>query len=307
MNITINELQEKWNSISPYTGGFLLVSGNHPLAFHIGYYGEQMCFMVLNTGKKSKINSSKAIHASCVQTDDNKYALQFLLNYSSLTELFIKLCWDLIDCSKNSPNPVDAIIDRFNAWIRLLQKKGEGLLSSSAQKGLIGELLFLKESIISRGAQISLTAWVGPEGSDQDYLFESEWCEIKATTVASVSVSISSLQQLDREDFGRLIVYFMDKTTAKGERTVSLPEVVNDVKSILTTQSLIDVFSCKLAMYGYYFKDAERYTESRYRLAEKRTYEVRTGFPKLTRYNVPNGILNAVYELDFSSIDQFKI
>ena len=77
MNMTINELQEKWNSISPYTGGFLLVSGNHPLAFHIGYYGEQMCFMVLNTGKKSKINSSKAIHASCVQTDDNKYALQF--------------------------------------------------------------------------------------------------------------------------------------------------------------------------------------------------------------------------------------
>lgn len=202
--MTINELQEKWNSISPYTGGFLLVSGNHPLAFHIGYYGEQMCFMVLNTGKRSKINSSKAIHASCVQTNDNKYALQFLLNYSSLTELFIKLCWDLIDCSKNSPNPVDAIIDRFNAWIRLLQKKGEGLLSSSAQKGLIGELLFLKESIISRGAQVSLAAWVGPEGSDQDYLFESEWCEIKATTIASVSVSISSLQQLDREDFGKL-------------------------------------------------------------------------------------------------------
>ena len=99
----------------------------------------------------------------------------------------------------------------------------------------------------------------------------------------------------------------MDKTTAKGERTVSLPEVVNDVKSILTAQSLIDVFSCKLAMYGYYFKDAERYTESRYRLAEKREYEVGTGFPKLTRATVPNGILNAVYELDFSSIDQFKI
>ena len=307
MNMTINELQEKWNSISPYTGGFLLVSGDHPLSFHVGYYGEQMCFMVLNTGKKSKINSSKAIHATYVQTDDKKFALQFLLNYSSLKELFIKLCWDLIDCSKKSSEPVDAIIDRFNAWIRLLQKKGEGLLSPSAQKGLIGELLFLKESILSRGAQVSLNAWVGPEGSDQDYLFETEWCEIKSTTIASVAVSISSLQQLDREDKGKLIVYFLDKTSANGERTVSLPEVINDVKSILPTPLLVDIFCCKLAMYGYYFKDSERYADYRFRFAEKREYEVRAGFPKLTRKNVPNGILNAVYELDFSSIDQFKI
>lgn len=307
MNMTINELQEKWNSISPYTGGFLLVSGDHPLSFHVGYYGEQMCFMVLNTGKKSKINSSQAIHATCVQTDDNKYALQFLLNFSSLTELFIKLCWDLIDCSKESPNPVDAIIERFNAWIRLLQKKGEGLLSSSAQKGLIGELLFLKESITAHGAQASMIAWVGPEGSDQDYLFESEWCEIKATTVASVAVSISSLQQLDRQDAGRLIVYLLDKTSANGEHTLSLPVAVNDVMSVLTTQSLIDVFSCKLAMCGYYFKDAERYAESKFKFSGKREYAVGAGFPKLTRSNVPNGILNAVYELDFSSIDQYKI
>lgn len=37
---TINDLYEKWNSISPYTGGFLLVSDEHPLSFHIGYLSD---------------------------------------------------------------------------------------------------------------------------------------------------------------------------------------------------------------------------------------------------------------------------
>ena len=35
--ISIKELHSKWNNISPLTGGFLLVSGEHPLSFHIGY------------------------------------------------------------------------------------------------------------------------------------------------------------------------------------------------------------------------------------------------------------------------------
>lgn len=306
-NMTINELQNKWEMTSPYSGGFLLVSGNHPLCFHVGYYGEQMCFMVLNTGKVTNINSSKAISASCVKTEDQKYALSFLLNFESLSELFVKLCWDLIDFSKESPQPVDSILSRFNSWIRLFQKKGDGLLSPSSQKGLIGELLFLQESIKSTGAEASLKAWVGPEGCDQDFIFSNLWCEIKTTTIASETVSISSLQQLDRNDSGKLIVYFMDKTTSDGAQTISLPEVIEKTTVLLESDHLMDILSCKLAMYGYYSKDAERYKDVRYRMSEKRAYKVNCDFPKLTKNDVPCGILNAKYELELSAIDAYKI
>lgn len=304
--MTINELQRKWDSISPNTGGFLLVSGDHPLSFHIGYYGEQMCFMVLDTGKVEKTASSKAINSSCVEMDNGKYALRFLLNYPSLNELFVKLCWDLIDCSQNNLDPIATILSRFNSWMRLLQKRGEGLLSPSAQKGLIGELLFLKELIVSEGSIKALNSWVGPEGSDQDFICENSWNEIKATTIASTTVVISSLQQLDRNDNGHLVVYFMDKTASNGVQTLSLPEVVDDVKKLLPIGAT-DLFLCKLAMCGYYLKDRERYNEMRYRLSEKRVYSVEEGFPKLTRGNVPSEVHNAKYELDLLTIDRFRI
>ena len=306
-SMTINELQDKWNSISPYSGGFLLVSGDHPLSFHIGYFGEQMCFMVLDTGKRDHINSSKAISADCVQTKDQKYALQFLLNYDSLKELFVKLCWDLIDCSRGSSKPVDDIIIRFNSWIRLLQKKGEGLLSSSAQKGLIGELLFLQKALKTHSASEVTNAWVGPEGSDQDYIFPDRWFEIKATTVAAASVTVSSLQQLDREDEGELVVYFMDKTTAHGVNTLSLPQVVTDIEHALNDVQLVDALSCKLAMYGYYYKDADRYRETHYRFAGQSSYKVTQDFPKMIRGNVPNAVQNAKYDLALSAIEEYKI
>ena len=86
---TINDLYEKWNSISPYTGGFLLVSDEHPLSFHIGYLSDsQKCFIVLNTGKLEKISSSKAINVENILLSDNSYALRFSLNYASLDEIF---------------------------------------------------------------------------------------------------------------------------------------------------------------------------------------------------------------------------
>lgn len=307
MSMTINELQDKWDSISPYSGGFLLVSGDHPLSFHIGYFGEQMCFMVLDTGKRDYINSSTAISADCVQTENQKYALKFLLNYNSLKELFVKLCWDLIDYSRKSSRPIDDIIIRFSNWIRLLQKKGEDLLSSSAQKGLIGELLFLEKAVKLYNANEAITAWVGPEGSDQDYIFPNHWFEIKAITIAAGSVTISSLQQLDREDEGELVVYFMDKTTSHGANTLSLPQVVAKIEHALNDVQLVDALSCKLAMYGYYHKDADRYKETRYRLAGQSSYKVTQDFPKMIRGNVPNAIQNVKYDLALSALEEFKI
>ena len=150
--ISIKELHNKWNNISPFTGGFLLVSGDHPLSFHIGYVnGERKCFMVLNTGKVDRIPSSKAILAECVQTTMGEYALRFTLNYASLDELFVKLCWDLIDASKASSKPVEKIVVQYKSWMRLLQQASAGLLSSSSQKGLIGELLYLEEQINTIG------------------------------------------------------------------------------------------------------------------------------------------------------------
>ena len=99
--MTLNDLQKKWNETSPFSGGFLQISEEHPLSVHVGYENDLRCFVILDTGRIDNIDSSKAIDAVCIKLSAEKYGLKFLLKYPSLDELFIKLCWDLMECSKD--------------------------------------------------------------------------------------------------------------------------------------------------------------------------------------------------------------
>ena len=307
MSITIEELQKKWDRISPYSGGLFLVSDDHPLSFHIGYCGENMCFVVLNVEKKEEIISSKAISTNYIHMGNNNIALQFVLNYNSLKELFVKLCWDLMDSTKTSQDPLKDLLLRFRNWIILLQKRGDGVLASSTQKGIIAELLFLQEVLNVYAEDEVIDAWVGPEGSDQDFIFSDKWVEIKSVTIAATTFTISSLQQLDRDDDGELVVYFLDRTTSKGLKTVSLPEIINGTKQMLRKKRSKDLLECKLTMCGYDNKLAEQYQNIRFRFAKKHIYKITELFPRLIRDNVPDAVHNAIYELEINAIKKFLI
>ncbi len=306
--MTIKELENKWNTIDPYTNGYLLISGEHPLSFHIGYYGgEQKSFVVINTGKIDGIKSSKAITAECLNTGSHNFIFRFVLNYASLDEIFVKLCWDLIESSKSSQNPVKQIQNQYDKWMNLLQKATEDILPPSQQKGLIGELLFLQETLNILEPAQTINAWVGPDGNDQDFIFEHSWAEVKAVTIAATEVQISSLQQLDRLDAGYLIVYFLDKTTSIGTQTTSLPIVIQQIQEQLPNDFLRDCFHCKLTQYGYLFKDENKYLSIRYHLSECRKYKVIGDFPKLIRNNVSHAIVNAKYQLSLIAIEDSRV
>ena len=59
--MTLNDLQKKWNETSPFSGGFLQVSEDHPLSVHVGYENDMRCFVILDTGIIDHLDSSKAI------------------------------------------------------------------------------------------------------------------------------------------------------------------------------------------------------------------------------------------------------
>ena len=74
-----------------------------------------------------------------------------------------------METSANAENPLQKIIEQYEKWQKLLQKASDSILATNEQKGLIGELIFLKEMIDKEGIEKTLTAWTGPEGSDQDF------------------------------------------------------------------------------------------------------------------------------------------
>ena len=77
--MTLNDLQKKWNETSPFSGGFLQVSEDHPLSVHVGYENDLRCFVILDTGRIDNIDSSKAIDAVCIELSAKKFGLKFLL------------------------------------------------------------------------------------------------------------------------------------------------------------------------------------------------------------------------------------
>jgi hypothetical protein len=129
---------------------------------------------------------------------------------------------------------------------------------------------------------------------------------VKAVSIAAEQVSVSSLQQLDRDDEGEFVVFFMDKTSSHGAKSISLPELIAAVRNKLETNTERDELSCKLTKYGYYDKDEDKYAEIRYQFSEQRTYRVNSDFPRLTRRIVPNGVTRAEYHLDLEVLEAFR-
>ena len=105
---------------------------------------------------------------------------------------------------------------------------------------------------------------------------------------------------------GELVVYFMDKTSANGKSIISLPTLVERVKSKMTCNNQ-NLFMCKLALSGYLVKDADIYLDNKFNVKEKRVYNVSISFPKLTEKNLPSEIVSAKYELSLAAIDKFRV
>ena len=307
MTISFPELKEKWDGIDKHNENYILASAEHPLLFHIGYNNvRQKSFVIYNTGKIESIPTSKAISAKCIKAESGIYSLQFSLQYPSLSDVFMLLCWDLMDNSFVDVGAIETLLERYKKWQKLLQKANSSLLSTNEIKGLIGELFFLSRSIDVYGEEIAICGWLGPDGADQDFIFADKWVEVKTVTISSDDVNISSLQQLDRSDKGYLVVYFMDKTSSNATKAYSLTTIVKEVEEKLKSQQLKDKLWCKLAQRGCLKYQIERYSETVYRTSEERVYKVDSTFPRLLRANVPVEVTSVKYMLSLAAIEKYR-
>lgn len=302
-----DELKEKWNNIPNVGNGFLKLGLDHPLDLQIGYsQNTYKSFVVMDTGIIKDIPSSFAVKVTNVQLKDMTWILEFQLVHPAFEEEFLRLCWDMIEYSSKEENVLSALIHRYMTWQKLLQYENKNVMSYQRQKGLLGELIYLSEIIDLLGIEAAIDAWTGPDGSDQDYVFPKDWTEVKSVSLASETVQISSLQQLQQEVDGRLIVYILESTTAGNDR-VCLTGVVNEIKAKLVDNArYLDRFDMKLYKYGYRKNHENEYQDNQFRFIEKREYVVSDSFPKLVGKNICPEIVSCKYELSLSAIEKYR-
>lgn len=306
--MNFDDFKAKWDEIPVYGNSFLLVDSTHPIEFNIGYEQlNQKTLFVANSGEIKGVASSKSIEAKNYRFPDGQWVLTFKLIRSDNEDVFLWFCWDMIQSSRYlSGGLMNFVLKRYSKWLRLMEHKKSDLMDIASQKGLLGELIHLQKIAFVYGIQKAVMSWSGPDGADQDFIFDCTWNEIKSTVLSSESVSISSLEQLDMKSEGRLVIYYLEKTTTENSAGFSLFDKVRNVRVLCESQPDIkDMFEMKLLEYGY--RDGKEYDEVTYRLCKADAYVVTSDFPKLTKSNVCSGITQAKYSISLVSIEAFRI
>ena len=305
------ELTKKWDEVPFYGGGYLRIDITHPLEWYIGYEGiDEKTILLITKSNPGDISSSKSIISSTGQRQDGKWAISFRLIKKDNEDVFIHLCWDIIESSRDKlveDATVQYIVERYNKWLKLMEYKRPELMEESIRKGLIGEMLFLQENI-SEGMplQEAIDGWIGPDGAAQDFVYSNCWTEIKCTGLSSDIISISSIEQLDAGLPGFLCVYFLDKTTSVNSNGFTFMEKVQEIRGLLSSNPRVkEIFENILFRYGYI--DKKEYNEQKYRFSGKNKYIIGENFPRLIKSKIPVQIVSVKYNISLASIERWKV
>ena len=152
---------------------------------------------------------------------------------------------------------------------------------------------------------VALAGWVGSEGADQDFVYADCWDGIKSTGASSSEISISSVEQLDKNDEGELVVYRIDKSAPDQPKSFTLYGLVHEVIELISRHGENpDELILKLGAAGYI--DMKEYDKQHFSMSSKQVYTVNESFPRIRRVDVPTEITNAVYQIDIHSIKSWE-
>jgi len=308
--IKIDELKKKWDAIRSNQGYVQRMDPSHPLDFFIGIDENGYKEIVLITEfEPSRMKSSKSVLVEKGRRADGQWAIQIKLTDEDNEDVFARLCWDLVESSANCINKfqgVETVVARFIRWQKLLESGTDGM-STEIIKGLIGELKFAEEILLKKySLDVIIDSWLGPDGSDRDFVFADTWAEVKAVATGKLTVGISSLNQLEVDDIGILAVAAIDITSSSDDNGFSFYSIIEHYRELLSNspKSLFS-FEGKLTNLGYF--DRKEYYDLYFTFGGFRLFKVDNDFPRLTSKNVRNEIATAKYDLSLSSLRNWEI
>lgn len=300
-------VREKFE-ICSCNNGYKRFNDAHPIDIYIGLNEKhQKSLIIVSSGNIEDVESSRMINVCLSQREDNRLALSFDLLEDDMSDLFYKFCADIIESTKiyNKMNTINFVIQRWKDWISLFKNPINDLLSELEIKGLLGELIFLKDYMFEKyGIEKSLNAWMGPEMSHKDFEVNDTWYEIKTINQNGIDIKISSIEQLDSNSIGELVVIKLEKSNIETNLNISLNGYIVNLRNIIP-EELISIFDRKIALAKYkYESDYDQYI---YSLKNIVHYKVNNRFPRITKNSLPNGIIRVSYDILLDNIDEFKM
>lgn len=241
-----------------------------------------------------------------------KNTLLFKLINNQHKDIFAVLSEDLISSISEETNEkklVSALLNRFEKWKSLFNKFALQGLTPDEQRGLFGELFFLRKYLQHKSDfQNVLNTWVGASKEIRDFQFNDWALEVK-TTIGNnhQKIHISSERQLDSTHLETLFLYHLslEKTQESGE---SLPQIILSIQEILQGDTIsINRFRAKLYEVGYFEQQENLYSSIGYHVRQGNYYKVEGDFPRLQENELRNGVGDVKYSIILSQCTTFII
>jgi hypothetical protein len=246
------------------------------------------------------------------QTDGESFLL-YLLHDDSYKEVFYEFCLRLVDIAETAVTAEELVKQSLLhtwRWYRFLQGKQSDILKPEEQRGLIGEICFLKNVLATRFSwREALEFWIGPFENPKDFVWGASAVEVKThLNVARPFIKISSEFQLDYEGFDHfwLATQGFQKVSADDADGSTLADVVNACVDFLSENepSALESFLIRLSAYGFSF--SHDYSDYSWKFEEFKAYDVNSSFPSIQSNALKEGIREVKYRIALSACERYE-
>ena len=260
------------------------------------------------------LNKLRDIRIELIPDERNKSGniLLITLINDQHKDIFSTLCEDLINTVssfKVEKTLVQVLLTRFEKWKSLFENITSAGLSPEEQRGLFGELFFLRKWLKNNtDKRKCVEAWYGPEKSNQDFQHGVWAVEVKTSSGNNhQKIHISNERQLDTSNLGHLFLFHLSL-----EARVGSGESLNDLVDSLHELFAIDahaeiIFSAKLLEAGYFAQHKYLYESDGYFIRHENFYKIEKEFPRIEEKDIRNGVGDVKYSVILTSCSDYII
>lgn len=302
--------KEVFENISSEIGSQKLIESDSALKVYYGISnGGNLRLSFLSTVAPPKMESTKLLKVTQGKETECVYWTNFDLLETTAKQVFYSFCSDLVDAVDGISDERKTLVylkNRFHIW-KALFKKGNASVSAELIKGLFGELYFLDTVLVERyGINDAVKSWSGTDGTAKDFSKDSDWFEVKAVSVPSVSVKISSVPQLSSEIPGHLVIIKLESMSpifSNGKSSIG--EVFHNILQKIDMDDTKEIFLEKIQTYGISLTD--ECCSEKFNVVSSQSYLVGEGFPRILETDINyKEICKVSYELIINSLERFK-
>lgn len=278
---------------------------------------EKLYCIAVSISKSIEINVASFANLQEISVDvlegnlhPNKNTLVFKLVNVLHKDIFAVLCEDLITniaTENDEKGLIKTLLNRFEKWKSLFTKLAQQGLTPEQQRGLFGELYFLRKYLaIQPNFSQAINAWVGTSKEVRDFQYNNWALEVK-TTVGNnhQKVHISSERQLDNSHLQDLFLYHISLEQAQ-ESGETLNQIISSINAVLETDLVNkNRFKAKLYEVGYFEQQEALYAGIGYHIRQDNFYKVENEFPRIQEGEIRSGVGDVKYSIILSQCQDY--